>query len=92
MQDCYKKKSMSRKMYGLLALALLSLAADAPAQTIALGGEGRAWPGGGEEIDPQFRLSNTELAVGNTPAASSTLHLPRGGFFRNRSTPGGIWP
>ena len=72
---------MSRKMYGLLALALLSLAADALAQTIALGGEGRAWPGGGEEIDPQFRLSNTELAVGNTPGGVIDFAFAEGWIF-----------
>ena len=68
-------------MYGLLALVLLSLAADAPAQTIALGGEGRAWPSGGEEIDPQFRLSNTELAVGNTPGGVIDFAFAEGWIF-----------
>ena len=81
MQDCYRKKRMGRKMCGFLALVLLSLAADSPAQTIALGEGERAWSGGGEEIDPQFRLSNTELAIGNTPGGVIDFAFAEGWIF-----------
>lgn len=79
---------MSRKRYGLLAAALLSLAANAPAQTIALGQGGRAWLGGGDEIAPQFRLSNTELAVGNTPGGVIDFAFAEGWIFPQQIDPG----
>ena len=82
------KKRMSRKRYGLLALAWLSLAAEAPAQTIALGEGGRAWLGGGEEMDPQFRLSTTELAVGNTPGGVIDFAFAEGWIFPQQIDPG----
>ena len=83
-----KKKRVSRKRYGLLASALLSLAGDAPAQTIALGEGGRAWLGGGEEMDPQFRLSSTELAVGNTPGGVIDFAFAEGWIFPQQIDPG----
>lgn len=79
---------MSRKRYGLLAAALLSLAANALAQTIALGEGGRAWLGGGDEIAPQFRLSNTELAVGNTPGGVIDFAFAEGWIFPQQIDPG----
>ena len=79
---------MSRKRYGLLAAALLSLPADAPAQTIALGQGGRAWLDGGDEIAPQFRLSNTELAVGNTPGGVIDFAFAEGWIFPQQIDPG----
>ncbi len=72
---------MSSAIYRVFVAVLILWVGSVQAQTITMGEGGRQWSGGGGEITPQFRLTNTELGSGNTPGGVIDFEFESGWIF-----------
>ena len=73
---------------GRLLLAVVLSWSAALAQTITVGQGPRQWQDGGGGIDPQFPVSTTELATGNTPGGVIDFEFEPGWIFLQQIDPG----
>ena len=73
---------------GRLLLAVALSWSAALAQTITVGQGLRQWQDGGGGLDPQFPVSTTELAIGNTPGGVIDFEFEPGWIFLQQIDPG----
>ena len=73
---------------GRFFLAVALSWSAALAQTITVGQGPRQWQDGGGGLDPQFPVSTTELATGNTPGGVIDFEFEPGWIFLQQIDPG----